>query len=70
MTAETGLMVRASWPSTICPANGLHHWLEARSVLICGWCGQKITYADCDAYQHWSMYWLGLVTAGVVARSN
>ena len=71
MTEDTAttLLVRASWPSTVCPERGLHYWIETRSALICGWCGQRV-YADRDAYRRWSTYWFGLISGGAVARNN
>lgn len=54
-------MVRASWPSTICSANGLHAWTEGVAALICGWCGEYIVYEDCGAYQQWTAYWFARV---------
>jgi hypothetical protein len=57
-------MVRADWPATVCPENGLHGWTEGTVALICGWCGQSILYTDCAAYQVWTRYWVSSLRAG------
>ena len=57
--SETVLMLRAAWPSTICPAgDGLHAWREGVAALICGWCGEYIVYEDCGSYRAWTAHWM------------
>lgn len=68
--SETALMVRADWPSTICPVAGLHRWAEGPEALYCDRCGQWIAYTECAAYQKWAFYWINKVMQNTVSVLN
>ena len=55
---STTVMFRAWWPSSICPANGLHGWEPGVAALLCVYCEQYVIWEECWEVQRWNRYWV------------